>query len=317
MNPATLREAAQWLVRLDNQGDAETRQAFQDWLAADPRHAAAITRLQGHLQPLGELPRQPARAALRRARQPGVGTRTVKALALAGMLVAAGLLGQQQWQRGYLLADISTTTGHWLDQHLADGSELSLNGDSAVDWDFDATQRRIRLLRGELRVQVAKDAARPFYVDTPQGSIRALGTRFIVERRADATVVTMLESATRIDSGGRRLVLNAGEQVRLDARGPGPVTKVDTVAQEGAWNQHQLLVTDQPLSDVLDRLARHRQGLLLFDRAALAGLRVTVMLPTDDSDRALRLLERALPLQVSRYTPWLTRVTLRADEDRK
>ena len=35
------------------------------------------------------------------------------------------------------------------------------------------------------------------------------------------------------------------------------------------------------------------------------------MLPADDSDSALRLLERTLPIEVSRYSPWLTRVTLK------
>lgn len=317
VSASVLRQAAEWLVRLDNQTDAATRQAYHAWLAADPQHAAAIARLQGHLTPLAELPRQPARAALRRAHQGRPRGQAIKALALVGLLVGSGLLGYQHWQRGYLLADLSTARGVWTEQRLADGSDLSLNGDSAVDWHFDARERRIHLLRGELRVQVAKDAQRPFYVDTPQGSIRALGTRFIVERRDDATWVTMLESSTRIETPVGTQVLNAGEQVRVDANGIGAVQRVDVAAQEGAWTQHQLLVTDQPLSDVLERLARHRPGLLSFDREALAGMQVTVMLPTDDSDRALRLLERTLPLRVTHFTPWLTRVTPLDEEERK
>lgn len=314
MSAAVTREAAEWLVRLDNTTDEATRQAFQAWLAADPRHAAAIARLQGHLAPLADLPRQPARAALRRARQ---GRPALKALALAGLLVGSGLMGYQHWQRGYLLADLSTARGGWTEQRLEDGSALDLNGDSAVDWTFTPGERRIQLLRGELRVQVAKDAQRPFYVDTPQGSIRALGTRFIVERRGDATLVTMLESSTRIESPVGTRVLNAGEQVRIDAHAISPSQPIDIAALDGAWRDHQLLVTDQPLVDVLDRLARHRQGLLLFDREALAAERVTVMLPTDDSDRALRLLQRTLPLKVTHFTPWLTRITLLPEEARK
>jgi len=167
MSASITREAAQWLVRLDNQADAATQQAFRVWLAADPRHAAAINRLQGHLAPLAELPRQPARAALRRARQ---GRPALKALALAGLLVGSGLLGYQHWQRGYLLADLSTARGDWIEQRLEDGSALDLNGDSAVDWRFTPGERRIHLLRGELRVQVAKDAQRPFYVETPRAA---------------------------------------------------------------------------------------------------------------------------------------------------
>ena len=76
MNAAILREAAQWLVRLDHQADAASQQAFHAWLAADPQHPLAIARLQGHLSPLKQAP---ARAALRRARQP----KAIKGLALS------------------------------------------------------------------------------------------------------------------------------------------------------------------------------------------------------------------------------------------
>ena len=159
-------------------------------------------------------------------------------------------------------------------------------------------------------MEVAKDPARPFSVVTAQGSIRALGTRFLVEQLDDATQVTMLESATRIDAGGRSQTLNAGQRLRFDANGPGAVEQVDSQALQNAWDDRQLLAYNQPLTDVLERLARHRKGLVLFDKQALSALRVTVMLPTDDSDRALRLLARTLPIEISHYTPWLTRVTL-------
>lgn len=304
MNAAILREAAQWLVRLDHQADAASQQAFHAWLAADPQHPLAIARLQGHLSPLKQAP---ARAALRRARQP----KAIKGLALSLLIGLLALPAYQYSQRGYLFADLSTASGQWQQQRLADGSTLQLDGGSAVDLDFDANQRRVRLLHGELLVDVAKDAQRPFYVDTPQGSIRALGTRFIVERSGEATVVRMLESSTRIDSATQQLTLNPGQRVRLDAQGPGNVEKFDARAHEAAWNTHHLLANDEPLADVLERLGRHRSGLLLFDRQALQGLRVTVMLPFDDPARALRLLQRTLPIEVSSYTPWVTRVSLK------
>ena len=131
-----------------------------------------------------------------------------------------------------------------------------------------------------------------------------------VEQLDDATQVTMLESATRIEAGGRSQTLDAGQRLRFDASGPGTVEQVDSQALQNAWDDRQLLAYNQPLTDVLERLARHRKGLVLFDRQALSALRVTVMLPTDDSDRALRLLARTLPIEVRHYTPWLTRVTL-------
>ncbi|MCS5514797.1 DUF4880 domain-containing protein [Pseudomonas qingdaonensis] len=66
---ATLRKAAEWLVRLDDSASAGDQQAFEAWLASDPQHLEAVRQLQGSLAPLRELPRAPAArrsSALRR-----------------------------------------------------------------------------------------------------------------------------------------------------------------------------------------------------------------------------------------------------------
>jgi transmembrane sensor len=306
-----LRQAAEWLVRLDHQVDAETQHNYRAWLASDPQHLAAMNRLQGHIAPFQQAP---ARAALRRAREPRRNAQRVKCLALLAALGLAAAPGYQYAQHGYLLADYSTNSREWDRQALADGSQLQLESSSAVNLHFDAGQRRVQLLEGEILVDVAKDAQRPFYVDTPQGSVRALGTRFIVERNGDATVVSMLESSTRIESAGQTLTLGPGERVRFGPQGPGPTGRIDPAAAQAAWSAQQLLASDEPLGDVLERVARHRQGLLIFDRKALQALRVTVMLPGNDSDRALRLLARTLPIEVRTYSPWVTRVTLKGEQ---
>jgi transmembrane sensor len=72
-----------------------------------------------------------------------------------------------------------------------------------------------------------------------------------------------------------------------------------------AWRRHQLVVENQPLPDVLDEIARHRSGRVQFDRAALQSLRVSAVIPLDDSDQALQLLAQTLPIRVQSYTPWL------------
>lgn len=305
-----LREAAQWLVQLDNQADADLQAEFEVWLSAAPEHAAAIARLQGRLGALQHLPPQAASKALRMAPRKPLG-KPMRALALAIALAPVAWSTTNYWQQGYLSADLSTSGGDWLDHHLDDGSLVQLDGDSAVDLHFDSKERRIELLRGEVLVDVAKDP-RPFVVVTPHANVRALGTRFTVERQHDATLVTMFESTTAINSAGQSLQLATNQRVRLTREGPGEVEQVQAEPLEQAWRKHQLLAQDQALTDVLSRLSRHYRGLLWVDHKALAGMRVTVMLPLDDPDRSLRLLQRTLPIEVTQYTPWITRVKLKS-----
>ena len=209
---------------------------------------------------------------------------------------------------GYLLADIRTGVGEWSSQQLPDGSRLQLDGRSAVDLQFDATSRTLRLLGGEILVDVAKDPGRPFVVVTEHGSVRALGTRFVVERLGDSTRLAMIESSTQVTSGGDSATVSSGQQVQFDSHGIQPPQAVDGAGLEQAWNSHQLVIREQPLSEVLERLARHHRGYLSYDTKALAGLRVSAVLPADDSERALRLLARSLPIEVVQYTPWITRI---------
>jgi len=307
--PAVLHQAAEWLVRLDDDTDAATQEAFRAWLAADPSHAQAVQALQGSLAPLRDLPRAPVRAALgsvggRR------GGRALKALALAAVLALPAGLALQQFPPAYLLADIRTGVGQWHSQQLPDGSRLQLEGRSAVDLQFDARSRTLRLVSGEILVEVAKDAERPFLVVTEHGSVRALGTRFVVERLGEATRLAMIESSTEVKSGSSSVTVSAGQQVQFDAQGIQAPQPVDAAGLEQAWKAHQLVVREQPLDQVLERLARHHGGYLSYDAKALAALRVSAVLPADDSERALRLLARSLPIKVEHYTPWLTRVVL-------
>lgn len=305
-----LQEAAEWLVRLDGEVGAAERNGFRDWLQADPEHVDAIERLQGSLAALRELPREPARAALDSIIRRRVRRQPIKALALVALLLLPVGLALQQFPPSYLLADIRTSTGQWTTQQLPDGSHISLDGRSAVDLQFDGHNRTVRLIQGEILVDVAKDATRPFRVLTEHGSVRALGTRFVVEQLPEASRVAMIESSTEVDSIGRRVAVQAGQELHFDATGPGALQPIDAVGLQSAWQHHQLLVREQPLDQILERLARNHHGYLLFDAKDMQSLRVTAVLPADDTQRALRLLERSLPIELEQYTPWITRVSL-------
>ena len=307
MSPEILHEAAEWLVRLDDQPSGREREAFRVWLAQDSEHLEAFQRMQETLAPLQVLKQAPARSALLAFKQQR-SAQKLKALALAVLLALPLGLFVQQKGATYLLADIRTGSGEFGTRQLPDGSLLRLDGGSAVDLDFDANTRTVHLLRGEILVDVAKDAARPFKVVTEHGSVRALGTRFVVEQLAAGSRLAMIESSTEVDSHGQRRVVTAGQELHFDATGPGEVQTIDARGVEQAWARQQLVVRERPLVEVLEQLGRNHSGYLLFDRKALANIRVTAVLPADDSERALRLLARSLPLGIDHYTPWITRV---------
>lgn len=355
MSGSVAGQAAAWIVALsadDAVDRACARAGFDAWKRADPQHAAAAARLEGLL---GVLPTQPARAALRAAIAPaggagsGIGAdgiasnpkadhappvpqgrharqsrqvrqvlRISAALAIALPALAAAWLGMQGYGPQALLADLRSGAGEWRRTTLADGSAVTLNSGSAVRLHFDAGQRTVELLQGEILVDVARDPARPFVVRTAEGSIRALGTRFTVRRTngSGGTELTMLESGTAVLSAGQIAAGNsdaqqvtAGQRVRIGHSAVGTATAIDPGSVDDAWKNHQLVVRNRPLAEVLDELARHRPGMIRYNREQIAAINVSAVLPLDDTGRALHLLLNSFPaLRVRTVTPYLVLV---------
>ncbi|MRW89567.1 DUF4880 domain-containing protein [Duganella sp. FT80W] len=310
-------QAAEWIISL-GADDADQRPdlqaGFEAWKQADPRHAAAAQRMQAMLGQLDAYGGSPARAALASAGR--VSRKLPLARAAAALMVTALLtalaLGVPLTQPSLLLADIRTGSNEWQTRVLADGSRITLSSGSAVDLAFSEEQRVVRLLRGEVLVEVARDPSRPFLVQTGDGSIRALGTRFTVERGEKATELAMLESKTEVrtqDHPAVPTVVSAGEKVRFTRDGVGAVTPVDVASIADAWRDHQLVVQGRPLAEVLDQLARHHRGIIQYDERQIASMRVSAVLPLDDTDRALHLLLNSFPkLRIRTLTPYVVLV---------
>jgi transmembrane sensor len=195
MNPASskpvsaqvLDAAIAWQLSLDS-GSPLEREEFAKWHAAHEEHARAWRQL-GMLDQRFNVASGPARAALLQSRE-GIRRRVRKlGSGLASVLAVIGLAlfaGDRYLPLDYWLADQRTATGEQRTLRLADGTVLNLNTHSAVDVRFDARQRLIVLQEGEIMVETGHGDARPFIVETREGSMRALGTRFLVKREAKA-----------------------------------------------------------------------------------------------------------------------------------
>uniref|UniRef100_UPI001981C7CF FecR family protein n=1 Tax=Burkholderia sp. Ac-20379 TaxID=2703900 RepID=UPI001981C7CF len=242
--------------------------------------------------------------------------RTAASLAVAIALALPAWALLRAYPPGYLLADLHTATGQWQTHVLPDGSRITLDTSSAVNLHYDAHRRTIELVQGAILVDVAKDPERPFVVETRDGSVRALGTRFVVDREADDTVLSMIQSKVAVQTAHERdqhsthrVQVVANQRVRITADAVSPIETIDARSLSDAWAHRQMVVTDRPLAEVLDTLSRYRRGRIVYDRAAIAAMQVSAVLPLDDTDQALRLLKTTFPaLRIRMLTPWITRI---------
>lgn len=305
IEPHIARQAAEWFLLLQS-GDAtaDERAAFTRW-RSDPQCERAWQRAEQVGATLGQIPAQLGSPTLRRDKR--LDRRAVlKTLTLLIAAPAAGWVAHRQLPWRAWAADYQTGVGERREIVLADGSQLQLNTDSAVDVHFDERERRLKLHRGEILVQTAKNPGvtpRPFIVETRDGRIRALGTRFLVRQMDDATVVTVLEQAVEIQpaGSGATAIIQTGQQTHFSAQEMR--ASISAPPNTDAWSHGILYADGMPLQTFAAELNRYRSGVVRC-HPAVAQLKVSGAFQLRDTDPVLQSLTDALPVQLRYRTRW-------------
>lgn len=178
---------------------------------------------------------------------------------------------------------------------LPDGTSVTLNSGSRLSYwrPFTWFTRRVEL-HGEAYFAVTPAEA-PFVVETFNGAVTVLGTRFNVrawpEANTAATEVVLEEGSVQLAADrqtGQSVILQPGQISRIigNAPQPTPPTSVEVNAKM-AWRAGAFRFLDAPLGDVLDELARRTNQTIRVSDPALRELRVAVILDTVESVEAV------------------------------
>jgi transmembrane sensor len=303
-----IRQAAKWLALWHSGAmTAAEKSELDDWRAANPEHEQAWQHAEVLAQKLTQVPAEIGMPVLDRK----ISRRDfIKPLAAFMVAIPSGMLVYRYSPWREWMADYRTATGERRQIVLEDGSQLLLNTASAVNIEYTQELRLIRLLAGEILIQTAPDNApvhRPLIVQTAEGQLRALGTRFTVRQQAELTRLVVLEGAvqaTPVAAKQQSGVIKAGMQSSLTAyelRTPKPLDETLT-----SWTQGMLYVVKMPLSEFVDELACYRPGIIRCS-AEIAHLEVSGVFQLNNTDSILAALEDTLPITVQQRTRyWVT-----------
>lgn len=307
-----LAQAAEWYALLQSGDATESDQVrWRAWLDSQPAHGQAWQQVEEISKAFCGLQATPdPRGAAQGLWEANAQARQ-RRRALSGLVAVAAscALGWAAWQDGrprrLLLAnwaDHHTRTGETREILLSDGTRVWLNTGSAFNQVYDARQRLLQLVAGEMLIETAPDARRPFVAETPHGSMQALGTRYTVWLDGDETLLAVYEGAVRVrNRAGDSVQIEAGRQLRYGAHRLGEIMPADTARE--AWRRQVLIAQDISLAEVVAQLGRYRRGYLGV-APEVADLRVFGSFPLQDTDEVLDMLAKALPLRIQRTLPW-------------
>lgn len=139
---------------------------------------------------------------------------------------------------------------------LEDGTIIHLNYNTTLIYptSFGSDERRV-YLKGEAYFQVAKDK-RPFFVDTPNGSVKEYGTSFNVNtKEGGKTIVVLVEgSVSVLTTSGKEYMMKPGEMASIQSPLNVNINKVD-VEPYIAWNKGRFVFDNYTLAQVMEVLS--------------------------------------------------------------
>jgi transmembrane sensor len=309
--------ASLWLARRDAGLSAAEEVAFEQWLAADARHAAAWTELESAWRAF-DVPRQDGVAegmvrelAARRHRRRWRRSMAIAAGVAAVAAAVVVLLVRPDPSRGFI-----SRTEHRV---LEDGSVVLLDRGAKIEVDFTSARRSVRLMQGEALFSVTKNSARPFIVSSGDVEVQAVGTAFVVKASRESIDVIVTEgrvavgrtnpvqnpeqgTATEVPpllvaAGGRVVVARvapAQEHMRVEALNP------DEMARQLAWSGPRLELAATTLSEAAALFNRENRIQLSIADPQTARFRLSGVFRADDPEGFVRLLEANYQIEAIR-----------------
>lgn len=141
---------------------------------------------------------------------------------------------------------------------LSDGTKMYVNADSHVVYPsvFEEGKREIAV-EGEIYLEVAHDPKAPFIVNTKGLNIKVLGTAFNVSAYKERDIfVVLVDGSVEVKSSSKeKMLLSPSQKVSL--KGGIMKKEVVDVTKYICWKDNIMLLDNDPVSEVLERLSRY------------------------------------------------------------
>jgi transmembrane sensor len=260
---ARLREASEWVQRLNASDAQAVVDEWLHWCRSDPKNLPVFEQMQRTWDAFPQ-----AGDTHVYAPQPVSRLNRNRLIALAASVLL--LVGFAGWLAvGYSTIQVlDTAIGEQRHITLADGSQLYLAPNSRVSTRFTLARRDVRLENGQAFFAVAHSALRPFIVHANSLTVTAVGTAFDVRMSPSGTVVTVGEGRVNVapgtDAAGggpstntEAVLASVGQQVTFakSAHRLTVATVDPTVA--GSWRDGTLRFVGEPLVDVVAAVNRY------------------------------------------------------------
>lgn len=212
-------------------------------------------------------------------RKPRLGLKWAAGAVAAGLAIGSVIVGRTV-DPVAAQQTIVTTVGAWDKKLMDDGSVLYAGPETELTFEMNGQQRTVAFARGEAFFDVASDPAHPFVVSTDFGSVRVLGTEFLVAYKGDSVVITVREGKVGVtparvpDSMQPTTTLVANQQVVMSSAGVhGPIA-VDA-ERESMWVRNWYEPHGEIVCEIVQQLNQRHDVEIVVDDPQVCRSRIS------------------------------------------
>jgi transmembrane sensor len=202
----------------------------------------------------------------------------------------------------------TTTVGERSIVTLPDGSRLALNTNSSAEVTYTASERGVRLVRGQALFKVAHNRRQPFRVYAAERVVTATGTRFDVRLEPGLVQVALAEGGVSVESRhrvlpglpalwGEKEMLVPGKVLR--ARAETVRINQEDIARLTSWRSGVAVFEDTPLSEAVAEMNRYSTATITFADKAAGQHHLSGTFRTGNPERFARTMAELFPLTVT------------------
>jgi len=296
----------EWILALQASDDpAQVRKRIRSWCARHPDHQRAWEHVEHLNRRFSLLTNSGCAPAARHALSTSVLSRrqALKALSLILVTGATGYSLDQSGMINHWRADYHTAIGEQRSLTLPQGTQITLNSNTAIQVQNTAEEQRIRLLDGEIYIATGKQQSLPLFIETAQGMAYPLGTRFALRQLEAKCRLAVYEGQVALHpiNSEQSCRLNAGYSTLFNESGWMPFSPV--TPQEDSWTKGLIVARAMRLEQFIKELSRYRPGILRVP-PEISQLTVSGTYPVSKTDQVLQTLASALPIKIRSVTPY-------------
>jgi transmembrane sensor len=185
---------------------------------------------------------------------------------------------------------------------LADGSEITMNKNSLVQYDktFDKNTRNVSLQKGEVFFKVKPDPDKPFIVRVNEVEIRVLGTSFNVKSSHGRTEVIVETGKVQVTRAGEVLNLLPEEKAVIPAQTPGLLKQKNQDLLYQYYRTHAFVARDTPLWRMVEVLNEAYDVRIVIGSESIRNMPLNITFKDEPVDEILAVVARTFNLTIQR-----------------